>query len=92
MLSFKELLGKLDGTVLFCYEGEDVKTIRQALKNAKIQGDVSIIIGSEGGFSKKEAELLTEAGAISVGLGKRILRCETAPIFALSCISYELEL
>ena len=92
VLSFKELLGKLDGTVLFCYEGEDVKTIREALKNAKIQGDVSIIIGSEGGFSKKEAELLTEAGAISVGLGKRILRCETAPIFALSCISYELEL
>ncbi len=92
VLSFKELLGKLEGTVLFCYEGEDTKTIKEALKSAKIQGDVSIIIGSEGGFSKKEAELLTSAGAISVGLGKRILRCETAPIFALSCIAYELEL
>ncbi|MBQ8146754.1 MAG: 16S rRNA (uracil(1498)-N(3))-methyltransferase [Clostridia bacterium] len=92
VLTFKELLDKLEGTVLFCYEGEDTKTIKQALKEIKIQGDVSVIIGSEGGFSKKEAELLKEAGAICVGLGKRILRCETAPIFALSCIAYELEL
>ena len=92
VLSFKELLENISGTVLFCYEGEDSVTIKQALQNTKIAGDVSVIIGSEGGFSKKEAELLKDAGAISVGLGKRILRCETAPIFALSCISYELEL
>ena len=92
VLSFKELLEKIDGTVLFCYEGEDTVTIKEALKNSKITGDVSVIIGSEGGFSQKEAELLKEKGAISVGLGKRILRCETAPTFALACISYELEL
>ena len=92
VLSFKELLASLSGTVLFCYEGEDTLSIKQALKNTQIKGDVSVIIGSEGGFSQKEAELLKEAGAISVGLGKRILRCETAPTFALACISYELEL
>lgn len=92
VLSFKELLASISGTVLFCYEGEDTVSIKQALKNAEIKGDVSVIIGSEGGFSQKEAELLKEAGAISVGLGKRILRCETAPVFALACISYELEL
>ena len=92
VLTFKELLNEIKGTVLFCYEGEDTKTIKQALREKKIQGDVSIIIGSEGGFSQKEAELLRQAGAISVGLGKRILRCETAPVFALSCIAYELEL
>ncbi len=92
VLSFKELLSGLDGTVLFCYEGEDALSIKEALKNTKIQGDVSVIIGSEGGFSQKEAEQLRGAGAISVTLGKRILRCETAPVFALSCICYELEL
>lgn len=92
VLSFKELLISLSGTVLFCYEGEDTLTIKEALRKTKISGDVSVIIGSEGGFSQKEAELLREKGAISVGLGKRILRCETAPTFALSCISYELEL
>lgn len=92
ILSFKELLSSLKGTVLFCYEGEDTVTIKEALKNTKISGEVSVIIGSEGGFSQKEAELLKEKGAISVGLGKRILRCETAPTFALACIVYELEL
>ena len=92
ILTFKELLSALSGTVLFCYEGEGAVSIKQALKSTQIKGDVSVIIGSEGGFSQKEAELLKEAGAISVGLGKRILRCETAPVFALSCICYELEL
>ena len=77
---------------LFCYEGEDVRSIKSALQDAEIKGEISVIIGSEGGFSQREAEQLKEAGAISVGLGKRILRCETAPIFALSCIAYELEL
>ena len=92
VLSFKELLSNLSGTVLFCYEAEDTKSIKEALRSAEIKEEISVIIGSEGGFSQKEAEQLKEAGAISVGLGKRILRCETAPIFALSCITYELEL
>lgn len=92
VLSFKELLNSLEGVVLFCYEGEDTVSIKEALQKTKIEGDVSVIIGSEGGFSQREAEQLKEAGAISVGLGKRILRCETAPTFALACISYELEL
>lgn len=92
VLTFKELLSSLKGLVLFCYEAEDTVSIKQALQNNKIQGEVSVIIGSEGGFSQKEAEQLKENGAISVGLGKRILRCETAPVFALSCICYEFEL
>ena len=92
VLSFKELLSSLGGTVLFCYEGEDTVTIKEALKGTELKGEISVIIGSEGGFSQKEAEQLKAAGAISVGLGKRILRCETAPTFALSCICYELEL
>ncbi len=92
VLSFKELLSSLNGTVLFCYEGEDTRSIKEALRSTEAKGEISVIIGSEGGFSQKEAELLKEAGAVSVGLGKRILRCETAPIFALSCICYELEL
>ncbi len=92
VLSFKELLENMSGTVLFCYEGEDTVSIKKALQSTKITGEVSVIVGSEGGFSQREAELLKEKGAISVGLGKRILRCETAPTFALACVCYELEL
>lgn len=92
VLTFKELLEKVDENTLFCYEGESTVSIKEALQKRKMQGEVSVIIGSEGGFSQKEAEALCQRGAISVGLGKRILRCETAPTFALACIAYEMEL
>ena len=53
---------------------------------------MSIVIGSEGGFAVSEAEKARDAGLETVGLGKRILRTETASAFVLACISYELEL
>ena len=52
---------------------------------------VSIFIGSEGGFSKEEIEKLNSLGVKNVSLGKRILRCETAAVYALSVIGYLLE-
>ena len=39
-----------------------------------------------------EVEKARAAGFIPVGLGKRILRTETAPLFVLSCLCYEFEL
>ena len=83
---------------LFCYEGEDQKTLSAVLKEHKANQrkgeipEISIVIGSEGGFSLAEVRAAKEAGLISVGLGKRILRTETASSFALSCLVYELEL
>jgi len=52
---------------------------------------ISILIGSEGGFDKKEIENLKNAGFKSVSLGKRILRTETAAVYALSVLGYYLE-
>ena len=49
---------------------------------------IGIVIGSEGGFDKEEVELALNQGAESVWLGKRILRCETAPITALSILMF----
>lgn len=79
---------------LICYEDEKVTTIKQFLENAKKKriSSVSIIIGSEGGFSREEVERAKGYGIYPVSLGKRILRTETAPIFVLSCFSYEFEL
>lgn len=51
----------------------------------------SIIVGPEGGFEKEEVNLLVNKGFKSVSLGKRILRCETAAIYALSVISFFME-
>ena len=69
-------------------------------KNAGIIGNVlddiknktvSIMVGPEGGFEEKEVQKLLEEGFTSISLGKRILRCETAAIYALSVIAYLME-
>lgn len=58
------------------------------LKDAvtEFKKNVDIVIGSEGGFEPSEAEELQKLGFACVSLGKRILRCETAPVAALSIL------
>ena len=81
---------------LFCYEGEGTTSLPVVLKQARQalpqKPKIALLIGSEGGFSEAEAKAANEKGWISVGLGKRILRTETAPIVALSMLAAELEL
>lgn len=76
---------------LFCYEGAGTIPLPAALP-ASVPASVSVVVGSEGGFSDAEAEEAKRAGFLLVGLGKRILRCETAPLFALSCLAFRYEL
>ena len=94
-LSFDGMLAqiKTQDKVLFCYEatGED-SSLKCVLKNLGESQKLGVIVGSEGGFSPDEADKITAQGAIPVNLGSRILRCETAPSYVLSCISYEFEL
>ena len=47
---------------------------------------LAIVTGAEGGFAAEEAEMAAKAGAKTVGLGPRILRCETAPLAVLSAV------
>lgn len=54
---------------------------------AKLE-NIVLIVGPEGGFSDKEFDMLEKAGAISVSLGKNILRAETAAIKLLSYIQF----
>lgn len=79
--------------VLFCYEGQGTQPIGSILREAQLsRGSIALIVGSEGGFSQAEAERARAAGFLMTGLGRRILRTETAPIFALGAISAILEL
>lgn len=52
----------------------------------KIGKYVDVVIGSEGGFEPAEAEELQALGFAAASLGKRILRCETAPVAAISVL------
>ena len=81
---------------LVAYE-EDAKTkeksaFSQALQKLDKGKSVLIVFGPEGGLTEKEVNALKEAGFISCALGPRILRTETAPLYALAAISYQLEL
>lgn len=48
--------------------------------------EIGIFVGSEGGFAPEEIALLEKAGVEPATLGRRILRCETAPICGLSVL------
>ena len=88
--SIKGVKKYLEDINLLAYELEAGKAtdIESELKEHK---SVSIIIGPEGGFDESEVNFLKELGFKSISLGKRILRCETAAVYALSVISYLLE-
>lgn len=83
---------------LFCYEKSTSLPLKALLCDCMKKGgkkqdlNIAVIIGSEGGFSEKEAAKAEECGAYMAGLGKRILRTETASGFVLSSLVYEFEL
>ncbi len=80
-----------DSLNIFCYEGEGTVSLKNILNKSDAK-DINVFIGPEGGWSNAEYEYAANAGCSCANLGKRILRCETAPIFALSCINYHYEL
>lgn len=77
---------KADLPILF-YENERATTLHMALEQGKYTS-VSLLTGPEGGLEQKEVEQAVEAGFRVCTLGKRILRCETAPLCALSAVMY----
>ncbi|GAK39623.1 hypothetical protein TCA2_2112 [Paenibacillus sp. TCA20] len=95
--SWKELLASFDSydLVCYCYEKEDGLQLRDVIKplaaglSADESASVLVVVGPEGGFTTGEVQAAETAGARSVGLGKRILRAETAGMVALTCILYE---
>lgn len=71
-------------------EGE-ISQLKKTLQQFQSGNRILIVFGPEGGLSEEEVALFQGNSEI-VGLGKRILRAETAPLYALSAISYEKEL
>lgn len=69
---------------LFFYENENQRTLSDALAG-EFQ-TISLMTGPEGGFAPQEAEQAQKAGLEICSLGRRILRCETAPLCALSAV------
>lgn len=98
-LTFKQLVQTFSSfDAVFIADEEDAKlevrqTFAQKLKelDGSKQLNILCIFGPEGGISRKESEVMLAANAKTMSLGPRILRAETAPLYALSAISYEFE-
>ncbi|MEG2711820.1 MAG: RsmE family RNA methyltransferase [Clostridia bacterium] len=72
---------------------EENKNEKDKSKNEKAKLSIAIIIGAEGGFTKEEAQCISEMpGVFSVSLGERILRAETASLNLISILMYELDI
>lgn len=87
--SYREALERAknaDKALLF-YENEHAVTLRMALESGPFE-TVSLMTGPEGGLEELEVEQARAAGLQVCTLGSRILRCETAPLCALSAVMY----
>ncbi len=89
VMTFKEAVqdaAKAD-LPLFCYEGDGTRSVTALCRETAMPKTISLFIGPEGGFSEEEAAFAGEAGMRLCGLGKRILRTETASGVVLACLS-----
>ena len=91
IISYNEAINEIKSKDIgfVCYEGDGTLPVRELLKE-KCE-TVGFLIGPEGGLSEKETALAKENGIALAGLGKRILRTETASGYVLSAISVLLE-
>lgn len=90
----REVLDSLneDALILLPWEGENTQGIKEVLisKETSERKQIAIIIGPEGGFDEQEIELAKQYNAVSVSLGPRILRTETAAIVVTALVMYQL--
>jgi len=63
--------------ILKCYNINDV-------------GNMALFVGPEGGFAREEVDEMHHSGILTAGLGRRVLRAETAAISGISIIMYEM--
>ncbi|ETI66121.1 16S rRNA (uracil(1498)-N(3))-methyltransferase [Neobacillus vireti] len=97
-MSFKALMGKSKDFdyKLAAFEDESRKgemhLFSSTLKQMKNGESLLMVFGPEGGLADEEVKQLKDHGFGLCGLGPRILRTETAPLYALSAISYHFEL
>lgn len=95
--SLTEVMNQLEENAIVLFADEEAvrdgefAPFQSALKKVKNAQHLYIVIGPEGGIADSERQFLLANDAIPVRFGPRILRTETAALYALACISYEFE-
>jgi len=104
IMAFDDVIEMIPGfdLAIVAWENEGGLSLRDALRGAlgfKRSGNPKkpnvesalVVIGPEGGLTEREVEALKSAGAISVSLGPRLLRTDTAAIAVCAAVMYEIE-
>ncbi|MFS0839663.1 RsmE family RNA methyltransferase [Paenibacillus sp. 1P03SA] len=84
--AIRRYFGSRDG------RADETGASRKAAEGAGADGKPArllLLVGPEGGFTEQEVREAEAAGCVSVSLGRRILRTETAAMVGLACILYE---
>ncbi len=92
-VSFRDVMEKWrgeDALKVVLWEEEESKDLKSILKISPPAANFVGIIGPEGGFTGEEINVARDAGFVSVSLGNRILRAETAAITTVAIVQYEL--
>ena len=87
-MTLKELASLDYDTKLICSVKQKENFINYYLQQEEKCAKMLVVIGPEGGISDKEEEFLNDNNFISVSLGNRVLRVETAAIYVASIINY----
>jgi len=91
LLGFEEALALCgDDRGIILYEGETGNSFKKSLSFLPEGRGVCLLIGPEGGFTGDEVGKALAAGFVAAGLGRRVLRSETAALAALAIVRYEL--
>jgi len=89
MIDINELINLKADLKIICTVNEVTKNIKKVLQEHSKCDTIIIVVGPEGGFKPQEEALLIDNGFVSVSLGSRVLRTETASLAILSMINYE---
>lgn len=92
LIDFHEMIDgfkNADVLKIILWEEEDLRGLKSVLQYTSTTPKVICVVGPEGGFAGEEIDYTKEAGFISISLGNRILRAETAAITITAIIQYE---
>jgi 16S rRNA (uracil1498-N3)-methyltransferase len=82
-------LAKESALKILLWEQEEARSLKDFLRSNSPAPRVLAVVGPEGGFTEREVKQAYDAGFVSVSLGRRILRAETAAISLVAIIQYE---
>ena len=88
IMDIKDLCNLEYDIKILCTVNELSMSLKEVLEKDLNNLRILLVIGPEGGFTESEEKNLIDNGFISTSFGRRVLRTETASLYALSIINY----